>query len=637
MGLSTADKSLLAELERHKTESKTARDPFDRDYWLNLAFFLGNQYVRWGARGSSLERIPRRDGESQDSPRPVVNKLMHYACQLHALAKQHAPVPEVLPSSIDANTASSTEVAQLYIDDICTPAKADWAAVKSCVDLWAVICGEGWIKWPYDGASKRPDIVPCSPFEIYPDAGATRQRDMRRIIHSRFMSQDLAYELFGRELPKGTAGNRDDVRSEIMKEMGYSGYGAGVTVNEFWELPSRRYAQGRYVIWSGQELVYQDKFPYKHGMLPFSQVGVIPVPGALHMHSPLKFMRPGQMELNKYHAQRTTIRENFANVKWWLDSTLADSMKRMPDNSPSQVLIGDSQGGMVKPELIQGAPMADNGEGVWLAEALADIVGIHAVNEGDVPGRVESAKAIEALKDSDSTRLAEMRLMLDAAISRGFAQVIELARQYVKDDIIITATKEGAPAVKQFKSAQFPNDPLVNIASTEGLPQSRQARQELLLSYWQAGIIDDKQKMREMLGLPYENDLSGVDYDIRQANNENVSIGGGSAVEANVWDNHAVHRARHDSYRKTPEFLSAPQAVHDKMAFHMADHDAKELEEIRKEAERQAEIQRIATAVMPAPPEPIGPDGQPVPQDPNAAPAPPAGPPTPDVSPQQPA
>src|SRR5438105_4676030 len=65
--------------------SKRARLPFDKDTWLNIAFYLGEQYVEWADSSSTVRRIPRPEG-MENTPRPVANKIMHYVQQEHSMA-----------------------------------------------------------------------------------------------------------------------------------------------------------------------------------------------------------------------------------------------------------------------------------------------------------------------------------------------------------------------------------------------------------------------------------------------------------------------------------------------------------------------------------------------------------------------
>ena len=134
----------------------------------------------------------------------------------------------------------------------------------------------------------------------------------------------------------------------------------GVTVNELWMKPCRRHKQGLFAVWAGKTmLVAPGPLPYphliKHKMLPFTQVGCIERPDSAYYISPVQYLRPAQMELNKAHAQGLLTRDRFSNLKWWIDADL--QLEHMPDDSVSQILKGTSSQPGLKPELIIPPPM----------------------------------------------------------------------------------------------------------------------------------------------------------------------------------------------------------------------------------------------------------------------------------------
>ena len=69
-------------------KAKTARLPFDKECWLNIAFFLGEQYTEWADSLSTVRRI-ERPTESEHIPRPVSNKIQYFVLQEHANVLQN--------------------------------------------------------------------------------------------------------------------------------------------------------------------------------------------------------------------------------------------------------------------------------------------------------------------------------------------------------------------------------------------------------------------------------------------------------------------------------------------------------------------------------------------------------------------
>lgn len=245
--LSEADSKSLTELERLKAAAASARKLFDSEYWLNTSFFLGQQHVQYSPAKDSIVGVPRREGE-ENSPRPVANKIMHYTVKSHAEAVAHDPRPEVLAPTVDAADRSEARVAQAYLTDLLGAGKIGWDSVRSDGLMWAVTAGEAWFKWVYDTQLKRPTAIACSPFDIYPDPYVGRADLSRYIIHAQFMDREQVYDVYGKEV--AAASGRDPAKAEILSALGYEPRISGVTVNELWMLPSRRFPKGRFVTWT---------------------------------------------------------------------------------------------------------------------------------------------------------------------------------------------------------------------------------------------------------------------------------------------------------------------------------------------------------------------------------------------------
>lgn len=546
---------------------------------------------------------------------------MHFTVKSHATALTFDPRPEVISPNIDAADRSENRVAQAYLDDIRGAAKADWDTVRGDALMWAVVCGQAWLKWVYDRDLGRPSIVACSPFEIYCDPYVTRADLARYIVHAQFMDREQVYDRFDKELPESDVETRDPSRAVVLAGMGYEPKISGVTVNELWQRPSRRYPEGRFVAWTNSGVLLtpiDGPHPYWHKQLPFTQIGVVLVPGNLNHHAFTKFLRPPQMELNAVHAQGLTSRKAFASPKVFIDSELAASLNSPWSDLPNQVLIGDTQGGnLALPTIIQPALMADNGFAEYVAQEMGDIVGQHGVSQGEAPGRVDSAKALELLKDEDTSHLSHLRSTLEMSVAKGFNQILQLARQYVKEETIVsTYTRLGAPEVKLFKGEKVTPEHTVRIAAEANVPQSRAARQEEYLSWWTAGIVTDPRQMQELLELPFAPGISS-EQDVLAATNENFTMLAEQAVTAHSWDDHDTHIAEHNAMRKSAEFQASSDNVHQMFEFHINDHEALWLEEMRKEADKQAQV---ATFGQP----PVDPALAAA--DPNAPAAPPAPP-----------
>jgi hypothetical protein len=612
-----------ADFELLRESAAQARLPFDKDVLLNIAFFLDHQYTEWVPDFNSIRTIPR-DPKQRNAARPVANKIMHFVMQEHAYALANRPTVDVLPATDDPLDTSIASIALSYLRWLAEPQVGDFDTELSDATMWALIGGEGWLKWVYNEAEGRPDFLSVNPLDIYIDPYCTKVANARYIIHSQFMDVQQIADMYDKEVRPQSLSRQDQSKAALMREMGVSPIIEGAIVNELWLRPGgKKYPKGCFVSWTGDEFLEEVRdFPYDHKRLPFTQLGTIPRPGTPHFNAPVKYLRKPQMELNKYHAQRLMVRQKFSNPKWWVPNEL--ELEQDPDDSPDQVLRGSGSGGL-EPTLIQPTTFPENTDGEWIRQEMSDVVGIHEVSQAQVPGRVEAAKAIEMLKESDISRLRVLEQTIKGAISEGYWQALMLAKQYVSEEQIVqTYSREGMPEVKRFKTADLKPGMRVQVTMGTGLSRSRASRQEQAMRMWELGMIQDPEIMSELMEIPIGTLSPQRAYDIRLARNENLVIASGDdtqedgepgiAVAPNSWDAHDIHIREHNNFRKTEEYQALDAGIKKKFEFHVQQHEIMELEQLAKEAQKQAALQG---AMMPPEAQPGAEEAQGLPGQPD--------------------
>lgn len=610
----TRDSGLTKQYEQLKLAAARARLPFDRDVYLNVAFYLDEQYVEWASDASTIRQIPKPEGY-EDMPRPVANKIMHFAAQEHSMTLRDHPTVDVLPATDDPIDASEASVSLAYCKWLADQQVADYEGELSDATLWALVGGEGFLKHTFDAKEGRGDIMSVSPLDLYSDPYVKNFSKARYAIHSQFMDVEQVYELYGKEIKAGDVQSADPMKTALLRDMGSAPTLSGVMVNELWYRPCRRHPKGIYVVWAGKDILYgPSDYPYAHNRLPFVQIGSIVRPGSYHYTCAIKYLRAPQMELNQYHAQRIMIRKNFANLKWWLPPGL--ELEYPPDQSPHQILTG--HGGsdpQLKPEIIAPPNMPMGDEGSWIVDEMMHTVGIHEVSQGQVPGRVESARAIETLQNSDDGRLQEMRRTIKKATAEGFWMQLQLAKQFVKEDLLVsTYSRDGIQEVKKFKGSMVSPGLRVTVSMTSGLSGSRVERENKVMQWLQLGLIQDPAVVAEMLDMPMGQLNPDNAAAIRLARNENMQMAEAVPITPNSWDNHAVHLKEHNRYRMTSEYQALSIKAKQIFEYHCEQHDVQEIAEMRKLLEKQMLAQGMAaqgTGQAPPPEAGAGPEGAP--------------------------
>lgn len=605
--------------------AKTARLPFDKECWMNIAFFLGEQYVEWGEGISAVRRIDRPTNQKH-LPRPVANKIKHFVLDEQASVLQNRPTVDVLPASDDPGDISVSTAALAYLNWLADESVADFSEQLAIATLWALAGTEAYLKWIWDphlnDGKGRGDIIACSPLDIYPDPYCKQFSRARYVFHSQFMDVEQVYDVYGVEVPPQTVEKTDPVRVALQREMGMAPVLQGATVNELWMKPNRRHPQGLFVTWCGRDtLVAPQPFPYEHGEIPITQIGSIMRPGTQHYTSIVSDLRTPQMELNKFHAQMIQVREAFASPKWWIPAEL--ELEEDPDDSPRQILKGNSQGGSLEPKLIQPTAMPPNDQGAWIENEMMDVAGSHEVSQAQVPGRVDSAKAIELLKEDDNGRAQELLRTIKKSISIGYWQQLRLVQQFGSDELVFQSySREGFPEAHHLMTTKLSPGMRIRVTMGTGLAASRAARQEQVLNMWDQGIITDKEIMAELLDLPISSVNPSNAFDIRTARNENLTIARGIVVTPNSWDNHEIHLREHNNFRKTVDYQMLDTETKNKFEYHCELHDQLEIQQLGKQLQKQSMAAAVANGAgfqQPAPPgalpgQPGAQPGAPVPQ-----------------------
>lgn len=603
LGLVDQDKQTLQKLNQLKLEAKQARQPFDAEAWLNLAFFLGEQYVEWPEdKDASIRRIPRKESE-EESPRPVLNKIQNYIYTAHSETLQDKPSIDVLPASDDFMAAMDADVNKAYMNYVMEPTVTNWDMQLTDATLWALITPSGWLKWTWDPTLKRPDIIPVSFFDLYVDPFAKQFQRARHVIHTMFMAREQVEDLFNVKLEDNDTSTTDELRVKLLRGMGSAPIANGVEVNELWMRPNGRHPRGMYALWTANRILkLEDELPYHYliqdgGRLPFTQLGSLRRPDALYYTTPVTALRPAQMVWNKFISQAILTQDAFANPKWWVPTEL--QLQHDPDSSPNQILKGNAGPANMKPEIIQPSGAGDPSRMLDVFEQqMMHVVSVHEVSQGQVPGRVEAAKAIELLKSSDEGMYKHLLDTIDSSIAQGGWQILMMAREFESPQKqVLTLSKEGMPLVKHWRSEAVHPGTQVRAVRMAGLGRTRAQRQDTLMNLWSQKVITDPDVMAELMDVPYPSFTNPSAYDMRLARAESIEMAGGIPVRPNSWDNHAIHLREHNEYRKTQEYRALSHVAKAIFEWHCTTHEQLQI----VEAQKLARLLAAQQPVMPAP------------------------------------
>jgi len=616
----TGKEDTLQKLLDMKDQAARARNAYDAEAWLNRAFFLGEQWTEW--HNNTIREIPRTPAnddkgipDEENLPRPVFNKIQSYIYTAQAETLQDKPSFDVLNATNDYQSEMDQDVSKAFLDWVMEPSNIDWDKQLSVATLEALTTPSGWIKWIWDPVLGRPDAVPV-PFDaLYVDPFALQFKRARYAIHSMFMDAAAAEDMFpGITIDKGDIGHVDEFKTKLMRDMGSATAAQGVTINELWMKPTPKYPQGCYALFTGRKLLkIEDKLPYPHlradgGRLPFSQLGSLERTDSMYYTSPVTALRPSQMVWNKFIAQAIQVQDAFANPKWGIPLEL--QMKNMPNSSPRQILRWEGPTG-VKPEIIVPPNMPDFSRLLdTFEQQMMHVVAVHEVSQGQVPGRVEAAKAIELLQTSDKGRYKHLLDTIDSAVAEGGWQMLMLAREYLPDKTMIPIYSQdgGATSIKQWRKGAMEPSTRVRTVRMSGLGRTRAQREDRVTNMFINGLLPPT-VAADLLELPRNTFTNPKARDANLARVENNEMAHGAPdvenlegfpVQPNSWDDHETHLHEHNEYRKSAEFRSLPEDNKTFFAFHCDRHEKLWIMELAKQAQRAAAAQGMVPGGGPA-------------------------------------
>lgn len=610
----------LDKIKAGREKSAQIRRKYEADWKLNLAYLAGDQHVEYLPTQRDVVQLP----VTSDTARVTRNHLLKINRIERAKILKNQPVPVALPVSDNQDDIITARIATSFFRQMME----EWEfkrRLRTAVS-WTLATGNGFFKWWWDPNSKTPRCTVSPPFELYFDPYATNLMDARWAIHSQFMPEETALALYGTNKAKLlTPGKYNQVYSSETSTL-YSSSAAnereqldGVMVHEYWQPPSGADEKGAYVVYTDDGILYESDFPYAHNRLPFTQIGHIERTGSMWYRSGLDALRSLQDELNRSEAQIVENR-NLSQGKWWIDDLI--DLREEPNGEPRQILRGSGPGG-IKPELIQVNTMAGwvGGEPDRIANAMSDLIGQHEVSNAGVPGRVEAASAIQLLQEVDDSVLQDVRESMEAAVATGFMMSIGYVKQFGNPVTQVKVyDKAGTLELMELKKDKLSLDMRVVARTTAGLPMSLAGRQQTMMDLKRYGILEDNNKILELMDFPSEQfDLLSDQDDRNKAHRENKLLAKGRVdqVRAGEWDNHSTHRMQHWKFMKTPEYEALEPEAQQMFQMHVAQHDDLEKILLGKEYEKNA----IAQGQMPAPgaAPPTAPGAQP-PVDPNSPP-----------------
>jgi hypothetical protein len=648
-------KSTLTVVRERLRQAKRERQQYEADWFLNLAFFQGRQWVAWDGKGIYEPRINRVKvtlNQFQPIIRTEVAKMTKERPGWQATPRQ--------PSEEAVNDAvTGSRLIDWGYDHL------DFGTARRNGVQWSRLCSAGFVKvvWNPDatgsgtdvlvGAAGEPIVDPSTgrvarpgqfpeidaipdvkvkrigegdlelivraPFDIYPDPLATGMNDLRWLIDESVRAPEYVKDRYGKTVQPDAPSQSGVVESRTLASAGSSNGGEmlGVRVYEMWERPSPSVPDGRHVVWCDGAVLADDPNPY--GRIPYFMFTGIEVPGRFWPDSVGTHLRNPQERINKLASQIADNASKFGNPSLLIDA-LAD-VKYF--GVPGEQIMFNGTTQTAAPTFLQPPQMPPYVLQLQdtFNQALRDISGQYEVSNGTVPAGVTAASAISLLQQQDATRLGpDIEAMEETIGEIGQFVLEQMAKRYSTERIVVIAGEDGVIDIDSFRASAAFCVPDVRVRPFSTFPRSIAARQaairdtlNMLLQYGVplsgAAIA---RALRDMEVGAVEDIVESYTADQQQIAREHADfLRGGQLLGNPIVDNHPVHIDNHKDLAKSARFKALDPEKQQLLMQHIMWHE-----------------QQIPPAMgvpgLPAGAPPVGGPSSPVPTAPSGNPMAPA-------------
>lgn len=550
---------LMADLKPRFDNIKNQRLLFERQWYTNLAFYFGRQYVQWIASGafSKLYEPPVPSWRV----RMVVNKCRVVVRTELAKMMKERPRGFVAPSSGDDEDRNAAKIGDAIYEYLQSPSVLNLSFMLEQALFWTSTCGIGYQKVYYDknkkdfsGAMGSIEVEAISPFHIrVPDMLQVDIEKQPYVIHETAKDTKQLESLYGVQLTPDSASSQSTKDSQFVNSLGITQElnKTMTTVREIWIKPCMKYPNGMMAVFTDEKVLYHyDGWPYEHGMYPFIKFDHIPT-GKFYTDSTLIDVIPLQKEFN-----RTVSQIIEAKNKTSKPALLAAKGSIDPGKITSEPgLIIEFRPGTNPPTVMEPPHLPDYViKFLEFSQAqLNDVSSQHEISKGSTPPGVTAATAISYLQEEDDSKLAFTIASIERGVEKIGKQVLALANQFWGEERQIKIVGEdSAWQLRQYSKEDMRGNTDFKVEVGSATPRSRAAKQAFIMELMDRGL--PLPEAMKYLGMAETNQLyEDGQIDSRAAQKENLMFESGEIQEQwdrNDWDDDLVHLAEHNKFRK---------------------------------------------------------------------------------------
>lgn len=597
-----------------------------RDYWQNLSFFFGEQWVWWDRRNRlqsfPIEWSPLGKGRA----RLVINRFAPNIVSVLGRMLRNELEFDVLPT----DSADDVVAAAMLASDVANSVYRDrsWREVRYNENFAKLMGGTAAVAVEWDPTAGSPLAVDEQTHAVVGtgDVNLTAlavtefglQPGVRDWRHATWWVQGLAldpdyvrdhYRLSWTPAPD-VSSMLSPLQQRLLEHLG-KGQGGNrlCLVLTCYERPNRKRRNGLYaVVVNGVTIARSDwpfvdrdrlnVFLFRQEQVDNTWIGRTYASDAVPVQMAYNFARSSIAE----HTKKVGNARIIAPAGSFEESDMTDE--------PGSILwyLPDVGGG--KPEFM--APAQVPG---WLVNDIAtlkaeldDIMFVHDTSRGHTTIDRASGQALALLAEKDDSPLGLMATEEAHVWGELMSYVLRLYEKKVVEtrriEVMPRVGQVGETRMSRWNGAALRGQTRVRVPLEATMPMSLAAMQAFAKDLWDRQIIKDPQKYARLARLPHRELVDVMDADAAKAMRENVRMMEGVAMYPAPFDDHGVHIAEHNRFRKSDSYQYASRETRLIVDLHVLYHEKLEAEQTGRQVMRAS--LHPALAAMPQADEPPG-------------------------------
>ena len=564
-------------------EAKRARINFEQQWYTNLSFYRGKQWVVW--QNSTIHESGKVLVQPRSNrKRLVFNKIMPIVRREYTKITKEEPQYFVQPNTTDQSDVAAARTGEALAEFLAHTCKFNVA--RRAASWWVLQTGTGFIKTIYDGNSPLPlgkegkDIngkvvyEAPSPFHIVvPFLEIEEIEEQPWVCHERAYDPKVIKDKYDIDVESNVDVSRSNTETRFRNAINIKNNDKAkqVLVREIWIKPCSEYPVGFMCVWANDKILTQsEEWPYVHREYPFAKLTHIPS-GGFYGISTIEGLIPMQKEYNLTKSQLSEARDLTSKPALTVQKGSVDikKLKAVPGQVIEYMPGSDPPRRLVNPDM----PTYIDRILEMLLMDIDDNSSQFEVAKGRTPPGVEAASAIAYLQEENDSVLHHTISSLEEAVGKSGRQSLQLVQQYWDETRIVnTVSKTHLQGAIEFKGSELKNNTDLRVVSDSMAPRSRAAKQASILELAKMGMIDPVTALRHFQMSETNAMYNEIHVDINQVKRENLRLARGEDVEPNEWDNHVVHVQEHHMFMKTQEFELLPMETQEKFKEHVRKH-----------------------------------------------------------------